>query len=278
MKFSIITPSYNQGRFIRDCLQSVKEQACPGLEIEHLVMDACSMDETPGILAQWSSQQHTVPGYTFAFVSEPDRGQTDAINKGFRQATGDWLMWLNADDYLLPGAIKQIEHQAELQSSAEVIFGDCLFVREDKSLLRAKREFGFSFPMLLFYGCYIQSTACFYHRRIFERGLWLDDSMKICMDYDWYMRLALEGCQFIHIPQTLAGFRWHGANASAKYMERRLQERLLIQERALKRLGWGWLARPWILSFAFRAYQGVRLLSRLTRRENSTAVDKRDRN
>ena len=102
MKFSVITPSLNQGRFIRDCIESVRAQV--EAEVEHIVVDGCSTDETVAILKSYPHIQWT---------SEPDRGQMDAINKGFRQARGDWLMWLNADDYLLPQTFARVAQFAQ---------------------------------------------------------------------------------------------------------------------------------------------------------------------
>lgn len=194
--------------------------------------------------------------------SEPDEGQTDAINKGLLRATGDWFMWLNADDYLLDGALEAVRRHALATPSAEVIYGDCLFVDEQRRTLREKREGHFDFNMLLFYGCYIPSTATFFHRSLIERGLLLDPQFKNCMDTDYFLRLALAGARFEHLPELLAAFRWHDSNISTQFAQRRKAERLKIQRQTLRAKGLGWLGHPLFLRPLFRLYQVKRGLRR----------------
>jgi glycosyltransferase involved in cell wall biosynthesis len=253
MIFSIVTPSLNQGRFLRDCLCSVSSQGSDGVQVEHIVRDACSTDGTVQILERTDG---------VVWTSEPDEGQTDAINKGFRKATGDWLMWLNADDYLLPGALAKVRTYALAHPAADVIYGDCLFVDEAGRTLREKREGSFDFNMLLFYGCYIPSTATFFRRDLIDRGLLLDPQFRNCMDTDYFLRLALAGARFEHIPELLAAFRWHDSNISTKFAERRKAERLQIQRRTLQAKGLGWLGHPVFLNPLFRLYQAKRNLRR----------------
>jgi len=136
-------------------------------EVEHIVIDACSTDETVSVLKEYPHLN---------WVSEPDKGQTDAINKGFRKATGDWLMWLNADDYLLPETLEKVVACAATLPETDVIYGDCRFVDEQGNPLRDKKEGAFDFNTLLFYGCFIPSTATFYRKQVLDRGLFLDDS------------------------------------------------------------------------------------------------------
>jgi len=253
MRFSVVTPSLNQARYIGDCLTGVTTQRDESVEVEHLVLDACSEDGTVGVLEQTKD---------IFWTSAPDKGQTDAINKGFRRATGDWLMWLNADDYLLPGALEKVRVYASAHPSADVIYGDCLFVDEAGRTLRERREGSFDFWMLLFYGCYIPSTATFFRRDLIDRGLLLDPQFKNCMDTDYFMRLALAGARFGHLPELLAAFRWHDSNISTKFAERRKAERLQIQRRTLKTKGFAWLGHPVFLKPLFRLYQAKRNLRR----------------
>lgn len=260
MLFSIITPSFNQGRFIRDCIESVKLNAECGMrnaeiQIEHIVIDASSTDETVSILKEYSHLQ---------WISEQDKGQTDAINKGFRRAAGDWVMWLNADDYLMPGALALVARFAARYTDAEVIYGDCDFVDESRQLIRRKPEFDFDANMLLFYGCYIPSTATFFHRRIHEAGLELDDTLKVCMDFEWFLRLQHGGFRFKHLPASLAGFRWHGENVSALNAVKRGKERFQIQRKYLDLQGRGFLAHRMLLNGLFYCYRAVRVLRRLS--------------
>jgi GT2 family glycosyltransferase len=253
MRFSVITPSLNQARYIRDCLASSAAQRSNDIEVEHLVLDACSQDGTVDILKRTDG---------VLWASEPDQGQTDAINKGFHRATGDWLMWLNADDYLLPSALERVRRHALERPAANVIYGDCLFVDEAGQTLREKREGPFNFNMLLFYGCYIPSTATFFRRDLIDRGLLLDPQFKNCMDTDYFLRLALAGARFEHLPELLAAFRWHDSNISTKFATRRKAERLQIQRHTLRATGLGWLGHPMFLKPLFRVYQAKRSLRR----------------
>jgi glycosyltransferase involved in cell wall biosynthesis len=204
------------------------------------------------------------------WTSEPDDGQSDAINKGFARATGDWLMWLNADDYLLPGSLREVRDFAAAHPDADVIYGDCGFVEESGKLLRVKREFDFDFYMLLFWGCYIPSTAAFYRRAIVDRGFLLDVSYKVGMDLEYYLRLADAGFQFRHLSKTLACFRWHASNVSSIHAERRYAERLQTQRRHLRKRGLSWLGNEYMLAALFRAYQAKRLMRRCMSRIRGT--------
>src|SRR5207253_836839 len=111
---SIITPSYNQGRFIRATIESVLGQDYPN--IEYIIMDGGSKDETASIAREYSRR--------LTFISERDRGQSDAINKGFRMARGEIVSWLNSDDIILPGAVRSAVEAFERVPSAGAVYGD----------------------------------------------------------------------------------------------------------------------------------------------------------
>lgn len=251
MKFSIVTPSYNQGRYIRDCLESVKAQT--GVEWEHIVVDAGSTDETLAVLRTYPHLQWT---------SEPDRGMSDGINRGFLKATGDWVMWLNTDDYLLPGALAKVAACATRHPEADVIYGECLFVDRAGRTIRRKRDHRFDFGVLLLCGCYISSTSTFLKRRIITAGQLVDLDYKVCMDYEYYVRLALAGYRFQYLNDVLAAFRWHDENTSTVLGKRRREERLRVQRKFLQQLGYAWVGREWLLDLLFRVFQVRRALLR----------------
>lgn len=251
MKFSIVTPSFNQGRFIRDCIESVRAQT--EVDWEHIVVDAGSTDETLAVLREYPHLKWT---------SEPDRGQSDGINKGFLRATGEWVMWLNADDYLLPGALAKVAAAATRWPHLDVLYGECVFVDKDKRPLRRKRDHRFDFGVLVFYGCYIASTATFLRRRIIEAGELLDVNYRVCMDFEYYVRLAMRGYRFGYLPELLAAFRWHETNISSTFQARRRAERLQVQRNYLRQIRREWLGREWMLDALARIYQAKRLLLR----------------
>ena len=162
--------------------------------------------------------------YSFSFVSEPDQGQTDAINKGLRRATGDVVAWLNADEWYEPGALSKMALAFESRPKADLIYGEVRFVRPDGSTIRVKRDHRFSGFVLLWYGCYISSAATFWRRRV------LDASYKVCMDFEYWVRLWRHGYRFSFLPATLASFTWHDGNVSEVFATRRREERNKVQD------------------------------------------------
>jgi glycosyltransferase involved in cell wall biosynthesis len=203
-QFSIVTASFNYGRFIRECLASV--QAQQGVTWEHIVVDGGSKDETLKILG---AHPH------LRVVAEPDEGMSDAINKGFNLARGDWVMWLNADDRLKPGALAEVARCAARHRKADVIYGSFDFVDAGGRLLRRMRLLPFCWFVLVHYGCYVPSTAAFYRKAtVLDQGFRLDKRFRIVMDEEFYARLAQNGKRFHYLPVWLADFRLHETNQS----------------------------------------------------------------
>jgi glycosyltransferase involved in cell wall biosynthesis len=253
MKFSIITPSFNQGRFLPDCVESVLSQK--SVEIEHIVTDAGSTDETLEVLGRYNHLR---------WSSEPDKGMSDGINKGFLQATGDWLMWLNCDDYLLPGTLEKVASHLAVHQEADVVHGDCVFVKEDKTPIRRKFDTPVDEWDFLFVGCCIPSTATFYRRSIVDAGHLLDIGYRNCMDWEYYLRLTRMGYRFSYLPETLAHFRWYVESTTQKHWQRMVEEGLKcqrehIRERALP----GCLANTSLLKMMRKVFQARRMAKRV---------------
>lgn len=217
---SVVTPTYNSGKYLEDAVLSVQGQR--EVSAEHIVQDAGSTD--PDTLAVRRSYSH------LQWVSEADAGQSDGINRGFRRATGDLVGWLNADDYYLPGALAAICRAAEQHPEADVFYGDCVFVDQEGRIVRSKVEHDFDRQILMYFGCYIPSTSTFFRRRVVEKHL-LDCDFRVAMDFEYFARLAAEGCRFHYVRQFIAAFRWHNDNISLKHAERRLRERTMVQLR-----------------------------------------------
>lgn len=201
---SIVTPSYNQGRYIQATLDSVLKQDYTRLE--HLVMDGGSSDETLDILRNYTDTR-------LQWVSEPDKGQTDALNKGLRRATGDILAYLNSDDLYLPGAVAFAVDYFDKHPEVAVIYGDC------QSLDAAGQEIqpslkGQPFNLRLLFTTRLDmpQPTVFWRRRVLEGVGFFDESLHYTMDYDYWLRMVVAGFQPMYVPGYRAAFRMHNAS------------------------------------------------------------------
>lgn len=221
--FTIVTASYNYGHYIGECLQSVADQT--GVTLEHLVMDAGSKDATAEVVARFPHA---------SFFQEPDKGMSDGINKGFQRAEGKWVMWLNADDRLKPGALKMLKDFAERNPDADVIYGCWDFIDAGGNYLRRMSLLPFDRRILVQNGCYIGSTACFYRRvTTIAAGHLLDIDFGYCMDGEYYARLADLGKRFAYLPEVLADFRLHDESISQRSLGKNdMKSVLRIQRQA----------------------------------------------
>lgn len=225
MKISIITPSWNQGRFLRKCLESIR--VYPNIEVEHILLDNCSDDETPVILAEYMARDDGVDRH---FVVELDAGQTQAINDGFRRATGDVICWLNTDEWYIGNALEKVADFFLENPDTDIFYGNCDFMDAEGSLVKRRRSMGFNKDMLLYYGCFISSAATFVRRKVIDEEQLLNNHYRVAMDYEWYVRLASLGYRFSHGVEALACFTWHETNISMMQRARSFEERLKIQK------------------------------------------------
>ena len=258
--FSIITPSYNYAHFLGECLASVASQE--GVVIEHLVMDGGSLDKTAEVVAHYPHAQ---------FFQEPDRGMSDAINKGFRRAQGNWVMWLNADDRLKPGVLKALK-EFLTTAQADVVYGGWDYMDKMGLKLRSKTLFPFQKSMLIQYGCYIGSTACFFRRQtVLDEGFLLNEDFHYCMDGEYYARLACAGKKFVHVPLLMADFRLHDESISQSNLHAadmrgilKMQKQIAEVQAIRRAYGWNFGKRREIINLADALTQlyfcGLRIL------------------
>jgi glycosyltransferase involved in cell wall biosynthesis len=204
MKLSIITPSYNQGQFIERTLQSVATQtAVPGLEVEHVVFDGGSTDNTVDIL------EHFTP--PVRWVSEKDNGQTDAVNKGVQATDGEIIGWLNSDDVYYPGTFARVIEYFLAHPDIDVVYGQADHIDLDDKAFESYPSEPWNFERLQ-ETCFICQPALFFRRRVIEQHGLLDESLSYCMDYEYWLRLGKAGVRFGYLEEKLAGSRLYADN------------------------------------------------------------------
>lgn len=225
MKISIITPNFNGARFLEESLKSVHSQACPGLEIEHIVMDGGSTDTSLDILKRYS-------GRIAHLVSEKDNGAASAINKGLRLATGDIIGWLNADDCYRPGTLQRVAEVMARYPEKALCFGQCPIMDEQgheirRGITRFKELFfPFSCRFMIQSINYVSQPAMFFRRSAFEKAGFLREDLRCAWDYEFILRLWKQGGA-VHVPGgPLAEFRWHPGSLSGQGYVRQFQEEL----------------------------------------------------
>jgi glycosyltransferase involved in cell wall biosynthesis len=200
-EISVITPSFNQGQYLQATIQSVLDQQYPALQ--HLVIDGGSTDGTLDILRHYTKRS------SLYWLSEPDNGQAEAINKGFKQATGEIIAWLNSDDIYLPHALQRVADFFEQQPDIDVIYGDYHLIDEQGEVLLQKQEIPFDYDILLYGLDYISQPTTFFRRRVLEKVGYLDEALHYGLDWEYWLRMAQAGCRFAYLPHYLAATRWH---------------------------------------------------------------------
>ena len=201
MKVSIITPSLNQAPFIERTIQSLLAQQWRPLE--YIVFDGGSTDGTLDILKKYDGQ--------LRWVSEPDKGQSDAVNKGIRTATGDVIGWLNSDDIYYPGAVKLGVEFLAAHPELDAVYGMADYIAADDSIIDSYPTEPWYFPRLKDV-CFICQPALFLRRSVFERHGYLDTNLHYCMDYEYCLRLGRAGVRFGYLETKLAGARMYVGN------------------------------------------------------------------
>lgn len=238
---TIVTPSYNQGQFIEETIQSVLSQDYP--HIEYIVVDGGSTDETLSILRKYDKQ--------LKWISEPDEGQSDAINKGWRMGSGEIWAWLNSDDCYEPGAVKTAVDLFMSMPHVGVVYGDLKTVDNSGDFLGLLTAGSGGLQRLRWFGQHVMQPASFMRADCVKQAGFINRTLKAKMDYDFYIRMAQVAPLYYH-SQVFARFRVYSETKSMSNLNRNWKEKLWV----LKKYNNLWFVSPVFLQYLrFRLFQ-----------------------
>lgn len=252
---TIVTPSYNQADYLEETIRSVLNQNYPNLE--YIIVDGGSTDGSVEIIRKYEDRLAW-------WVSEPDQGQTDAINKGFAKANGELLAWLNSDDTYLDGAIAEAVDYLEEHPEAGMVYGDANLIDDDGEILGRFPARQTDFHKLMRGFVHIPQQAAFFRALLWHQVGPLDATLYFAMDYDLWVRLAQRAPLHYH-PKLWANFRLHGGAKSLEADDRCWPEMVHVHRReggskiswlsvkaAVRPLIYGWMPmnlRLWIRQY-----------------------------
>lgn len=262
-RVSIVTPSYNQGWCIERTILSVLRQDYDN--IEYVVMDSASTDETRHILAKYSNEIDII-------CQEKDKGQSDALNRGFKKTTGSILAYLNSDDcYASRTVVSDAVKVLTSEPGIDLVYGRRYFIDKNGFYTRAYpyREYD---RELLKKSCYVPQECTFWTREIYERsGDRVDDSLRFAMDYELWLRFLQHGAKFKSIDSVYGLFRWHEdqksqdlwktvalpeiASLQSRYCSRVMQEQEMQNEAELHDFGVNIHSEKWAFNLSIELWK-----------------------
>lgn len=204
-KITIVTPSFNQGNFIRETIESILSQNYDNLE--YFIIDGGSTDNTLEIIEEYSNQINY-------WVSEKDKGQSDAINKGVSRATGELFAWVNSDDILLPNCLQKIAECYLQNERVDIIHSNSVYI-DSRSCINKMVRVPKQTLFFANHGVWsIPQPSVFYKTETFKRVGYLNEQYQLSMDLDLWMRFVRSKCTICYIPQYLGAFRWQEQSKS----------------------------------------------------------------
>jgi glycosyltransferase involved in cell wall biosynthesis len=245
---SIITPSYNQGHYLPQTIQSVLSQDYPNLE--YIIVDGGSTDNSVEVIKQYTDH--------FAWwVSERDKGHADALNKGFAKATGEILAWLNSDDTFQPGAIREAVDYLVSHPTVSMVYSDANLIDATGKYIGRFPARQTDYSRMLNGSVNIPQATTFFWAHLWKQVGPLDLSLKYSFDYDLWVRLAKIG-PIVYVPRTWANFRLHEAGKTVYLDDRCYPDMIRVSQRErghkvtglvmrwyLRRLFFAWLPLRW---------------------------------
>jgi glycosyltransferase involved in cell wall biosynthesis len=212
MKISIITPTLNQAKFIEDTILSVKNQ--DHQDFEHIVIDGGSTDGTIEILKKYPHLN---------WISEKDNGQSQALNKGFRMATGDILAWLNSDDYYEKNIFSAIVSFFQSNPRCFFLYGDITYVDEKSKPLGVICGSNITYSKLLSNPDLVRQPSSFWRKEIWQTIGYLNEDLHVVMDYEYFLRIGKK-YDLRYLKKNLSYFRYYPENKTNSLAKRQISE------------------------------------------------------
>ncbi len=258
MIVSIITPSYNQGDFLADTLESVLTQS-GNFFLEYIVIDGGSSDNSVEILRQFEyelksgARSARCKGITFRWHSERDNGQADGVNKGFAQASGSIFGWLNSDDTYFPGAISTVVEQMESHLNDVMVYGNAYYTDKRGEITERYPSEPFSLKRLS-EKCIVCQPAVFFRSEVLTQVGSLDPNLQASMDFDFWIRIGkrFEG-KIAFIDDYLATSRMYSENKTCS-----IRTTVHKESTALLQKHFGYVGGEWIVSCFYDVIQDFR--------------------
>jgi glycosyltransferase involved in cell wall biosynthesis len=218
---TIVTPSFNQGEFLKTTIESVITQSYK--RIEYMIFDGGSSDNSINIIKKY--EKHLT-----YWESCPDKGQAHAINKGWKRANGQIFAWLNSDDALMPNAVENIVHEFLSNPDVGMVYGDWSFVDENNTVLIRRKGNPTSYRKLLWGGQikYLAQPASFFKAECVKKINYLNEALQLAMDYDLILKISKTE-KTIYVAKELALFRLHSSAKTAVQAKKHWKETLSVQ-------------------------------------------------
>lgn len=220
-KLSIITPSFNQGKYLERTILSVLNQGYPNLE--YIIIDGGSTDESVEVIKKYE-------GYLTYWISEPDKGQVDALNKGFDIATGEWISFQNSDDVYFPGTFQHFGRAARQYENVDLLYGDLFMITADDEVTELLKTLPYNFTSQLIEGMQIHNQSLFFKKRLLDEFGLFDSTYRFAFDYEFITRFTAQpGVSVKRVGELAGALRVHEEAKSSTIAEVGRQEHGRVQ-------------------------------------------------
>ena len=220
-KLSIITPSFNQGKYLERTILSVLNQGYPNLE--YIIMDGGSTDESVEVIKKYDR-------YLTHWVSEPNNGQVDALNKGFLKATGEWISFQNSDDVYFPGTFQHFGQAVRQDDNVDLLYGDLFMITADDDVTELLKTLPYNFTCQLIEGMQIHNQSLFFKKRLLNEFGLFDPTYRFAFDYEFITRFTAQpNIRIQRIGELAGALRVHEEAKSSTIAEVGRQEHGRVQ-------------------------------------------------